>query len=620
MIKLIKRVSNRAVSPVLLITLLMVTLVACGNPDPNTIVPAITLTVDKVDLPDGGGNVMLTAKVTNRGAVTSVIFKATKGAEIAPVTEPNEKGDYVTTVRVAETTTFTAEATGPAGTGKSPAEGTTVAVAPVDPINNPKAPPSSAAVKGFTKMTLTTGAPSGLSVIVSEIPGVTGAIDGQVVAETVTSKEGRSVVIEAGDGVLSFTYPASPSVIKDSFEYTVTKTGRTAKGKIDIDIQNVPSSVEVIEGNDGVNDINNTGDPLILLTKDVRCTSATGRSDSCIQINAGQTLAGAAVIDGVVVKNSVKPKIIANLPNTRKSGTASCGTVDDFIEDNGGVFPPDEYNPRDKNECIETKVILLADNSAVEGIEITSDSTDEATSYFVALYARGDRPVESTDNVLDGDIFIKDVTINRSNGKPIYIQYTFPNISDPTPTLPVYGNYNLTIDGLDLNDANDTLVIGNPKKLVFKNSDIELLQPSGNNAGPQEFGDNSGVQIANYNDGGDITIDDVDVYMESPAYRIDFGAVGNNCTSIEIYNDNFFVRDSSGDPTTLTTEVTVKNSDVTFGTSNDDVRAFKVRSFGGIVNIGSGSTNNKSVRGVLLDRQARNGIAGTINGNVIVTP
>lgn len=609
MTKLTRKKLSKSSFLTLLLALVTVLFVACGGPSPDQIIPEITLTVDKTDLPDGGGEVVLTVKVTNRGKVTSVTFKGDKGAAIPPVTSANEAGDFVTTVSVTETTKFTAEATGPAGVGKSPAEGKTVTVAPVDSKNDPKAPNSASAVKGFANMTLTTGAPSGLSAIVSDIPGVTGAIDGQVKAETVKSVKGLDVTIEAGDGVLLFRYPAI-SKGKDSFQYAVTKTGREAKGKIEIDIQSMPSDVEVIDGNDTVDTINGSSKSKILLAKDVACTV-----DRCIRLDSNQTLAGTMVIDGVPVSNSVKPKILASIPFTRKSGTASCGTVDKLIEDNGGTFPADEYDPRPN--CIETSVIVLADDTTVEGIEITSpdDVTDEANTYFIAIFARADREPSSGENVLDGNIKIKDVTINRSNGKPIYIKYTFPSRDplNPTPT-PTYGHYNLEIDGLDLNDANDTLVIGNPQKLVFKNSTLEFLQPVGEagGSGPQPFGDNSAVQVASYNSGGDITFDNVDVYMESPRYRIDFGAEGNNCTPIEIFNDNSFTAP-------ITTDVTVKNSEVTFGTSNSDVYAFKVRSFGGTVNIGSSSTNNKSVRGFLKEQQLLGGIQGVVNGQIIVS-
>jgi hypothetical protein len=569
-----------------LVAALVVLLTACSR----DALPKVELSADKVLLPDGGDTVVLRLEVTE-GTVTSVVFKKQDGTESVTVTTPSAPGVFENERTVTITTTFLAEATGPKGKVSKTIE---VEVAPPNPANDPVAPDSSGALKGFANMAITTGAPSGLSVIVASIPGVTGAIVGQVKAETVKSKRGVDVTVSAGDGVLSFSYPATSKGL-DSFEYTVTRAGREAKGKVAIEIQSVPSDVEVIEGSDTITTINSSSKSKILLAKDISCTV-----DECIRLDSDQTLASTMLIDGVTIANSVKPKIIANIPFTRKSGTASCTVID-----NPNPIPPGGYDPRPN--CIETKVIVLADNVTVEGIEITSSSTDESSSYFIALFARSDRPADSSNNLLDGDIKIKDVTINRSNGKPIYIQYTFPRDGLVLPMT--YGSYNLEIDGLELNDANDTLVIGNPKKLVFKDSTVDLLQPNGNNAGPQPFGDNSGVQIVNYNDGGDITLDNVDVYMESPKYRIDFGAEGNNCTPIEIYNATSFTP-------SVTTNLTVKNADVTFGTSNSAVYALKVRSFGGTLNISSGSTNNKSVRGVLKDEAD----GGVINGNIIINP
>jgi hypothetical protein len=568
-----KKPSDSSLVIALLLAVITASLVACGDP-PSEIIPALTLTVNKTNLPDGGGEVVLTAKVTNEATVTSVTFKADKGAAIPPVTTPNKAGDFVTTVSVAETTKFTAEAAGPGGVWKSPAEGTTVTVALPDPKNDPKAPSSSLAVKGFANMTLTTGNPSGLSVVVSSIPGVTGEIDGQVKAETVKSSKGLDVTIEAGDGVLTFSYPAG-SAGKDSFQYTVTKTSREAKGKIDIDIQAIPGDIEVIDGNDTVNTINNSSKPVILLAKDVICT----RSDICITLDSGQTLTGTLNVDGVTITNSVKPKIIANMPGTRKSGTAFCGTVAELLAVNPDAFTSgEEYDPRPN--CTETRVIELADNVTIEGIEITSSSTDESSTYFTAMFAKADGNNHS--ETLDGRIVIKDVTITRSNGKPIYVQYQL----NGSPS--VYADYEMEIEGLILEDANDTLVLGNPKRLLFKDSSIELVQPEGNNAGPQPFGDNVGVQIASYIS-GDITIDNVDVFMESTRYRIDFRPEGTNAVPFEIVNFR------SGAAVSLT----VKNTDVVFGDIlASDVAAFKVKGETGTVTINQGaSVNNTATEG-----------------------
>lgn len=553
---------------------LIVSLVACADPPllPEQIKPEVTLTVDKPDLPDGGGEVILTAKIT-KGKATSVTFKADKGAAIAPVDKADAAGNFVASVTVTATTKFSAQATGPAGTGVA-SEIKTVTVAPPDPNNSPVAPASSVAIKGFANMLLTTGQPSGLSVVVPTIPGVTGAIVGQVKSETVKSVRGLDVVIEGGDGSLSFKYPAS-AVGKDSFQYTVTKTNREAKGKIDIDIQALPSDVEVIDGSDTVNTINGSSKGTILLAKDVTCT----RNDTCIFLKSGQTLVGSLTINGVTVSNSAKPKIIANMPGTRKSGTAFCGTIDKLLQQDPEAFTSGrEYDPRPN--CTETRVIELADNVTIEDIEITSTSTDESSTYFTAMFAKADG--DSRGEVLDGQITIKNVTITRSNGKPIYVQYKLDG------SAPVYADYEMDIEGLTLKDANDTLVIGNPTSLTFKNSSIELLQPKGNNAGPQPFGDNVGVQVASFIS-GDVTIDNVDVFMESTRYRIDFEPAGTNAVPFEIWNAR------SGTMTSLT----VKNTDVTFGDIvSADVAAFKVQGNSGTVVINqSASVNNTSKEG-----------------------
>ena len=421
---------------IFLFAVLTVSLVACGNPAPvEEVVPAIALTVDKTNLPDGGGEVMLTAKVTNNGKVTSVTFKGNEGVAISSVTRANARGEFVTTVNVTQTTTFTAEAKGPAGVGKT-TESRKVIVALAEPQKNPKAPSSSSAVRGFANMVLTTGNPLGLSVVASEIPGVTGRIDGKVKAETVKSANGVDVVIKAGKGVLSFSYLAN-AMGEDSFEYTVIKMGREAKGKIELDIGSLPRNVEVIDGNDTLATINASSKPIILLAKDITCT----RTDICITLDSGQTLTGTLTLDGVTITNAVKPKIIANMPGTRKSGTAFCGTVTDLLRFDPTAFEEGrEYDPRPN--CTETRVIQLADDVTIEGIEITSSSTDESSTYFTAMFAKADGNNHS--ETVDGRIVIRDVTITRSNGKPIYVQYQL----DGSPS--VYANYEMEITGLVL--------------------------------------------------------------------------------------------------------------------------------------------------------------------------
>jgi hypothetical protein len=592
----------------LVLSALTLLLTACPGPEAIEVKPEFIFSVDQTNL-TGSGSVTLKVEIT-KGKVSSVTFKANKGPAIAPVTTPNADGDFVTTVTVTETTTFTAEVTGPGGTTTTPADKAitvTVTPAPVDP---PKAPSSSTPLKGFETINLTVGTATGLTVVASTIPGVTGNIIGNVQGETKNTSKGK-VTIQAGADKLEFIYtPNAGATGADSFDYTVTNQGGTAKGKIDISLAALSSADFQLA--DNLNEINDTNKSIVFLVSDVTCTrSASDNNNPCVRLDNNQSLIGlgSATVSGVTLTNasSSRPKIIANMAGTRKSGTASCGTVDALIAANGGVFPSNEFDPRPN--CTETKVVILRDNTTVEGIEITSSSNDESSTYFVAIYARGDRAVGSTENVLDGNIKIKNVTINRSNGKPIYIQYTF---DAPGVATPEYGNYNLEIDGLDLNDANDTLVVGNARNLIFKNSTIELLQPEGNNAGPQPFGDNSGVQIANYVS-GNITLDNVAVFMESTKYRIDFMPEGNNGTPIEVFSD-------SGFNASVSSTLTIKNSEVTYGPNGilaSDVASFRAIADGATITINSAeSTNNQSVRG--LTKTTRNG--GSVIGQIQVNP
>jgi hypothetical protein len=582
-----------------------VVLVACSTP--VEVKPEITLRADKTSL-SSPGDITLIVDVI-RGRVDSVTFKTNKSSVLPPVTVPNKDGDFVATVTVQETTTFTAEATGPGGTTTTPAaQAVTVTVAPVDP---PRAPSSSTPLRGFENVNLTVGTPTGLTVVAPTIPGVTGSIVGNVQAETKTTSKGR-VTIQAAAGKLEFLYtPNTSATGADFFEYTVTNAGGTAKGKIDISLAALSSADFQLA--DSLAEINDTSKSLVFLTSDVTCTrSASENTNPCVRLDNNQSLIGlgSATVNGVTLTNasSAKPKIIASFAETRKSGTASCGTIDALLANNPDAFTNnEEFDPRPN--CEETKVVILRDNTTVEGIEITSNSNDESSTYFVAIYARADRAVGSPDNVLDGNIKIKNVTINRSNGKPIYLQYTFD--ADGV-AAPEYGNYNLEIDGLDLNDANDTLVIGNPRNLTFRNSTIELLQPKGNNAGPQPFGDNSGVQIANYVS-GNIILDNVDVFMESTKYRIDFMPESNNGTPIEVFSDTGF-------NSSVTTNLTIKNSDITYGPNgilSPNVASFRVIADGATIAINSSeSTNNKSVR--RLAKTERNG--GSVEGDIQFNP
>jgi outer membrane lipoprotein SlyB len=470
------RASLRRSPSTKILTLLLISLFlllnACGDP---TTQAEITLSVNDSSLPDGGGPVTLTAEVT-KGEVDSVTFKRDKGAAIPEVTTPNAQGDFVTTVTIAETTTFTATATGPEGNATvKPAAGVRVTVDGPSNENDPVAPDATAALKGVAGIALTTDTPTELSVVVTTIPGVTGEIVGQVKAETVKSRRGVDVSIKAGDGVLSFTYSASTSGT-DSFEYTVTRASREAKGTVTLDIQALPSGYALV---DTLAEVNSSGSSRLILTGDVTCSSSP-----CVVMDSGQTLAGTLAIPelGVTVTNSVKPKIVADIPNTREPGTPAC-----------------DFDPRPN--CLETRVIELADSTTVDGVDIVG----EGENYFIAIYGRGD-----TSNVLDGSIKLKNVTLTGSSGKPIYIQYALTY--NPSNT---FGNYNLEIEGLTVNDANDTVVIGHPKTLLFKDSEIELIQP---------FGDNVGIDIRTDVD-STLTVDNVDVFMESTEYKLDINPV-----------------------------------------------------------------------------------------------
>jgi hypothetical protein len=80
---------NPVITLTLIFTMFTVLLVACGKPpDPATIKPEITLSVNKTSLPDGGDDVELTVKVVNKGKVDSVTFRAqTKKVTLWPLLE-----------------------------------------------------------------------------------------------------------------------------------------------------------------------------------------------------------------------------------------------------------------------------------------------------------------------------------------------------------------------------------------------------------------------------------------------------------------------------------------------------------------------------------------------------
>ncbi len=534
--------------------------------------PELTLTLDQPSFPDGGGEVTLTAKVT-KGKATSVTFKAEPALEIPAATEDN--GTFVTKVRVTMTTKFTAQATGSAGSGDV-TEPKTVTVAPSEPKNDPVAPDATAVLKGFTTLELAVGTPVGVAVTVATIPGVTGQVVGDVQAEVVETSKG-TVTIKAGTNKLEFSYkPKSGARGSDSFAYTVLRTGRPDQGKIDIFLADLePVNLELATELD---DINDTTKRNIILVNDVRCTVSP-----CIRLENSQVLmgVGSLVVDGVTITNAsaTKPKIIANIPGTRRSGEA----------------------PATDGSFGETKVIEIADDTTLEGIEITSDSTDERSSYFTAIIGLTNGSSPDTDNgtgnLISGDITINNVTISRSNGKPIYMKY------DEAATN--FGNYNLFIENLTLKDANDTMVIGNAKTLVIKNSDIELSQPAGNNAGSRPFGDNAGTQIFTTTSSR-VTLDDVNVMMESTEYEINDTGVRNNAVPFEIVSKN-----------TATTLV-VKNCDITFGDilSGADSAAFKVKGDGtGVVTITTSESINNTSKEGSSNAPVINPV-GTVNGTI----
>jgi hypothetical protein len=557
----------------LFISALTVLLTACPSVEIEP-KPEFILSVDQPNLA-GGGNITLKVEIT-KGKVTSVTFKTDKGAAIPPVTTPNSEGDFVATVAVTETTKFTAEVKGPGGTTTTPTDkAVTVTVTPGE---MPKAPSSSTALKGFENMSLTVGTATGLTVITETIPGVTGNIVGDVKAETKNTSKGKVTIQGVADG-LEFVYtPNAGATGADSFEYTVTNSGGTATGKIDITLAALSSAGFQLA--DSIDDINDTNKAIVFLTKDITCIKPTSENTiPCVTLDNNQSLIGlgSATVGGVTITNagSSKPKIIASFSGTRRSGTAVCKT-----DSNGDPIPapPGEFEPQPN--CVESRVIQLADNTTVEGLEITSNTTDESKGYFIAIFGETDRNSNQGIDTLSGNITIKNVTINRSNGKPIYMKF-----GQGTN----YGNYNLLIEGLDLNDANDTMVIGNPKTFVFRNSKVEMLQPVGisGGSGPQAFGDSAGILVQSYIN-SDVTLDDVDVFMQSTKYRIDFFPQNNNASHFEIASSQ------AG----RTMNLTVKNCDLTYGPNgilDAGSRSIEVTGNAGTVNI-TGSTNNTSAQ------------------------
>jgi hypothetical protein len=560
-----KKVSKSMLSLTLLFAGLLVVLIACDTPPPPVLKPELTLSVDKTNLADGGGEVVLTAKVT-KGKATSVTFKADTGAVIPPVTSANATGDFVARVNVTATTKFTAQATGPTGAGTA-TEAKTVTVAPPNPVNDPKAPSSTSALEGFEDVHLVVGASSGLAVTVTTIPGVTGEISGEVQSETKDTGKGK-VTIKAGTDKLEFVYEPNPGATdEDFFEYTVVKTGREAKGRIDINLQSLPSDIDVINGDDDVADINASSSQRIFLAKDVTCST-----NPCVRLKAGQQFigVGSVTVDGVTIANtsSTRPKITANIPGTRQPGTP------------GGSGS-------------ESRVIELADNTRIEGIEI--DGTGQR--YFVALFGA----TYEGSSVLEGDIAINNVLIKNSNGKPVYFK-----CSDfPCSQSVDYGGYDLTIEALRVENAFDTLVIGAPGSLVFEDSFVELSQPTVNS---RSFGDNVGIDVEDMLSAS-LEFNDVDVFMESPKNKLDNNPINYSAVPFVITNRR------SGS----TTDLTFTNNDITFGDPDSNwslssVRTIKLSaSAGASISISSGSVSNTS-EATGNDVERIGTITGTLGG------
>jgi hypothetical protein len=549
----------------LLFAALLILLIACDTPtNPSVIKPEVSLLVDETDLADGGGEVTLTAKVT-RGKATSVTFTADTGIEIPSATETTA-GEFVTKVNVTTTTRFTAQASGPGGAGAT-TQAKTVTVAPANPVNDPEAPSSTAALKGFEDVDLAVGSWAGLAVSVTTIPGVTGNISGEVQAETIETSKG-TVTIKAGADKLEFLYAPKPGAEgSDSFQYTVLKTGRTDKGTITIALQPLPVAIDIIDGEtDDAGDITGSLGDIIMLAKDVTCNS-----DRCVRLEAGQQLigVGSVTINGVTITNasSTKPKIIANIPGTRQPGTP------------GGSGS-------------ESKVIELADDTKVEGIEIDG----AGARYFVALFGA----TYDGAAVLEGDITIKNVLINNSNGKPIYFKCT----DFPCSQSVNYGAYNLTIENLRVENAFDTLVIGAPGSLVFKNSFVDLRQPTVNS---QSFGDNVGIDIEDLLSAS-LEFNNVDVYMQSPKNKLDNNPINYGAIPFVITN-----RRPSG-----TTRLTFLNNDITFGTPDSNwslgsVRTMRLSASAGASIAISNSANNTS-QATGNDVERNGAITGTLGG------
>jgi hypothetical protein len=557
------KVSRVKVALALLFGVLTVLLTAC--PGPNEVKPEIILSADKSNI-IGSANVTLKVEVT-KGVVDSVTFKGTKGAAIPPVTKANTAGDFVAVVSVAETTTFTAEAKGPAGTTTTPAaKAVTVTVTPS--AETPVAP--SQTFKTYKEVALLYGVtPTGFSATSTvTVQGIKGDV---AAATDKTTAKGGKVSIVAGKDALAFNYRPATSFVgsDDSFEYTVSLNGKTATGKITVTVADLPVEIFKIST---LGDLNSTvANQTVIVTKEIPCST-----NPCVRLLEGQTLTGKVVTSDGITILSPTAGIKANIPNTREAGTASCGV-------------------KPRPNCLETVVIELADNTSVEHLQISG----EGERYFVAI--RG--VTYEGSNILEGNITIGNVVIKNSNGKPIYFKCKDFPCSQSTQ----YGAYNLTIDKLRLESAFDTLVIGVPGRLTFKDSSIELKQPTVNN---QDFGDNVGIDLEDLLS-APIEFNNVDVFMESPKKNLDDG--GESYTAVPFAVTN---RKSGS-----TTNLTVANCDITFGDpdinwSLSNVKTFKLEVFSGAnISITSNSLNNTSqATGDDVERKGAGTIIGKIGG------
>jgi hypothetical protein len=545
----------------LALSALTLLLTACPSTDiqpPSDVKPEIGLSVDQSTL-TSAGSVTLKADVI-RGRVDSVTFRADKGPAIPPVTRPNKDGDFVATVNVSETTTFTADAQGPGGTTTTPtSEAVTVTVTGETPTENPAAPSPAQAFKTYREVAYVSGiTPTEFSA--SSAWKVDG-IKGNVQAETKATASGGTVTIAAGTDALAFTYkPRAGFVGSDSFEYTVNLGGNTIKGTVRAEVAELQSNIYKLSFLPNFNDT--VTNQTVIVTKQLSCTTSP-----CIRLREGQTLTGEVVTDDGVTLTSPLADITANISGTRQPGTASgSGT--------------------------ETRVIELADGTSVSNLKISGTGS----RYFVAIFgATYDGPAR-----LEGNINIENVTITGSNGKPIY----FACKDFPCSQSIEYGEYNLTIDNLRVESAFDTLVVSVPGQFTFRDSFVDLRQPTVNS---MAFGDNVGIDVVDLLS-ATLTIDNVDVFMQSPRKKLDNGPTDYTAVPFVIGSNR------AGGTTTLT----VRNSDITFGDPDGNwslatVKTFKLQAVSGAtMNIVNSTGNTSEATGNDVERNGN--IVGTIGG------